>query len=355
KVLRTVARCLTDACRTSDVLGRFGGDEFMALLLDTDGRGTMEVCNRIAARVQQEAFQEANDGRRIPIALSFGAALYPQDGKSAMELLAAADGNLTDAKNGGTPMLLNLEKSASNEAQEMRKLKEAGEGGSFGVLDALVTAIDNKDRYTRRHSEDVTQWATLMAKQLGFSEETQRAVRIAGLLHDVGKIAVPDSILRKPGRLSDDEFHIMQQHPVFGALIVKEVPNLSEVLGGIRNHHERYDGKGYPDKLVGEDIPTLGRLLAVPDCFSAMTTERPYRKALTWAEAVSEIDRGRGTQFDPVMADAFMEVIANIAREKNQGKKSDIPDAPPEPVLSAEEAEFQTNIRPRSVADAEAR
>ncbi|HEX8550543.1 MAG TPA: HD domain-containing phosphohydrolase [Abditibacteriaceae bacterium] len=342
QVLRTVARCLTEATRTSDVLGRFGGDEFMAILLDTDSRGTIEVCQRIKQRVEREAFQESNDGRRIPIALSFGASMFPDDGKSVMDLIGGAQTQLESAKYGDAPMLGNLQKSAGEEAQEMRKLREASEGGSFGVLDALVTAIDNKDHYTRRHSEDVTHWATLMGKQLEFSDETQRAVRIAGLLHDVGKIAVPDSILRKPGRLNDEEFQIMQQHPSFGALIVKEVPHLTEVLGGIRHHHERYDGKGYPDKLAGENIPLLGRLLAVPDCFSAMTTERPYRKAMTWAESIAEIEKGRGTQFDPAMADAFLEVIARLITEKEA----------PAPHVAPDEEAF-TNLRPRSVADME--
>jgi diguanylate cyclase (GGDEF)-like protein/putative nucleotidyltransferase with HDIG domain len=342
QVLRTVARCLTEATRASDVLGRFGGDEFMAILLDTDSRGTIEVCERIRDRVEREAFQESNDGRRIPIALSFGAAMFPDDGKTVMELIGGAQTQLEGAAFSDGPMLGNLQKSASEEALEMRKLREASEGGSFGVLDALVTAIDNKDHYTRRHSEDVTHWATLMAKQLEFPEETQRAVRIAGLLHDVGKIAVPDSILRKPGRLNDEEFQIMQQHPVFGALIVKEVPHLTEVLGGIKHHHERYDGKGYPDKLTATAIPALGRLLAVPDCFSAMTTERPYRKAMSWAEAIAEIEKGRGTQFDPVMADAFLEVIARLITEK----EAPAPHATPE-------SEAFTNLRPRSIADME--
>jgi len=309
RVLRTVSRCLREACRNGDIIGRFGGDEFIALLIDTDAQGTLQACQRITARVQEEGYQQRGDARRIPITLSFGAALFPQDGTSALDLLTAADSHLYEAKRGGGA--INITKQGGDE-DELRKLKEAGTGGSFGVLDALVTAIDNKDHYTRRHSEDVTHWASMMARQLGFSSETLRAVRVAGLLHDVGKIAVPDSILRKPGRLGDDEFQIMQQHPVFGALIVKDVPNLPEVLGGIRHHHERWDGKGYPDKLKAENIPLLGRLLAVPDCFSAMTTDRPYRKALTWVEAMDEIEKGKGSQFDASMADAFLEVMARI-------------------------------------------
>jgi HD-GYP domain-containing protein (c-di-GMP phosphodiesterase class II) len=204
-----------------------------------------------------------------------------------------------------------------------------------------------------------------MVRELGYSTETQRAVRICGLLHDVGKIAVPDAILRKPGRLNDDEFQIMQQHPVFGALIVKDVPNLNEVLGGIRHHHERYDGKGYPDKLMAEDIPMMGRLLAVPDCFSAMTTDRPYRKALTWSEALTEIERGKGTQFDPVMVDAFLEVIARIVADSSshsldpEGTRHSVvqlghaaENDGQEPGAEAEQEDGEGVVRPRSVMDA---
>ena len=315
-VLVTVAQCLRDCCRNSDILGRYGGDEFIVLLPNSSVQDALEICRCIEKRIEKESYGEGgSEERRIPIGLSFGAAVYPHDGRTPLEILTVADANLYDAKRGGSPL---AQVNKNEDILEMRHLKENGVGGSFGVLDALVTAIDNKDHYTRRHSEDVTHWAISMGRELGFSEETLRTVRISGLLHDVGKIAVPDAILRKPGRLSDDEFAILQQHPVFGALIVKDVPNLPEVLGGIRHHHERFDGKGYPDKLAGEEIPMLGRLLAVPDCFSAMTTNRPYRKALEWSEALAEIERGSGTQFDPQMADAFLEVIARLIAEQNK-------------------------------------
>lgn len=317
-VLVTVAQCLRECCRASDIVGRYGGDEFIVLLPNSNAQDALAICRRIEESVEQQSYGEGGgEERRIPIGLSFGTAVYPHDGRTPLELLTAADANLYDAKRGGSPL---AQMKGGEEKQELRLLKDAGVGGSFGVLDALVTAIDNKDQYTRRHSEDVTHWAVLMGKELGFPEEALRTVRISGLLHDVGKIAVPDSILRKPGRLNDDEFAILQQHPVFGALIVKDVPNLPEVLGGIRHHHERFDGKGYPDRLQQEEIPMLGRLLAVPDCFSAMTTNRPYRKALTWSEAVTEIERGSGTQFDPQMTDAFLEVIARIVSQQDNFK-----------------------------------
>jgi HD-GYP domain-containing protein (c-di-GMP phosphodiesterase class II) len=147
----------------------------------------------------------------------------------------------------------------------------------------------------------------------------------------------------------------MQQHPVFGALIVKEVPDLDDVLGGIKHHHERFDGRGYPDRLTGLDIPLFGRILAVPDCFSAMTTNRPYRMGLSWDEAIAEIVKGKGTQFDPEMAEAFMRGI----EELRKAEAGDAVEEAAEGDLSPEEAAefgdsgYFMNIKPRSVLDAE--
>jgi putative nucleotidyltransferase with HDIG domain len=186
--------------------------------------------------------------------------------------------------------------------------------GSFDVLDAMVTAVDNKDRYTRHHSEDVTEYALWIAEELGYSEGTQRVIRIGGLLHDVGKIGVPEDILRKPGKLSDEEYETMKRHTQLGTLIVGGVAGMESIIDIVRSHHERWDGKGYPDGLAGEDIPLLGRLLAVADAFSAMTTDRPYRRGLPWEVALSEIRKNIGTQFDPEMAKAFLATAAKGRR-----------------------------------------
>ncbi len=354
EVIRRVAECLRQSCRISDVIGRYGGDEFIAILMDTDAEGSRIVVKRIEQKVAEQAL-ESDDGRRIPISLSFGAAIFPHDGEKGLELLGVADANVTEAKMSGGGFVM---RSHAEESDELKALKDATVGGSFGVLDALVTAIDNKDNYTRRHSEDVARWGVMIGKQLGFTPEQQRSLRICGLLHDVGKIAVPDSVLRKPGRLNDDEFKVMQQHPVFGALIVKEVPDLDDVLGGIRHHHERFDGRGYPDRITGLDIPLFGRILAVPDCFSAMTTNRPYRMGLSWDEAIAEIVKGKGTQFDPDIADAFLRGIEEL-RKAEAGETPVTDEAEPEVTLSLEEAEkfgesgYFMNIKPRSVLDAE--
>ena len=318
-MLRTVARRLREVCRADDVLGRYGGDEFIVLLVAADEESARNACQRISLTLDNEHF-EAEPGTRIPISMSFGWAVYPHDGSTALELLTHADASLYEYKRGGSKALSERGAAPTESREEIRRLKSRSGGGSFSVMDALVTAIDNKDHYTRRHSEEVTLYSLMIAKELSYSQEALRTVRISGLLHDVGKIAVPDEILRHPGRLNSEEWAIMQQHPVFGALIVKDVPNLNEVIEGVRYHHERWDGQGYPDGLTGNDIPRLGRLLAVGDCYSAMTTDRPYRKAFTPDEALREIEKSIGTQFDALFAHTFIKVMRRKLAEKSGGE-----------------------------------
>ncbi len=307
-VLRTVARGLRESCRGSDILGRYGGDEFIVVLPDTDATGTLDVCARIKAALDAKHFEPV-PGTRLPIGTAFGWAAFPNDGDTIMELLSAADANLYNHKRGGASYLSQSQKAMQEDRDELKKLKNRAHGGSFGVLDALVTAIDNKDHYTRHHSEEVTYLSMLVARELGYEGEQLEAVRISGLLHDVGKIAVPDQILRHPGKLGRDEWDIMQQHPVFGALIVKDVPHLERVIDGIKYHHEKWDGSGYPEKRVGEDIPEMGRLLAMGDCYSALTTDRPYRKGWKPEAALEEIERCAGTHFDPHLCAIFLDVM----------------------------------------------
>ena len=299
-VLRAVASLLSAIVRDSDIVGRYGGDEFMAVLPDTGSQGAVDLSQRVRNALLESPYL-APDGEAIPLHLSFGIASYPADGRQVNELIGLADGNLYSSKQRGGDMI-----TAAEEIEEDRH----GQGsGMFGVLDALVTAVDNKDRYTRHHSDDVTQFALAIAQQLSLSDESLRALRIAGLLHDVGKIGVPDRILRKPGRLTEDEMDVVKQHALLSEIIVKEVPNLTEVMAAVGSHHERWDGTGYPRGLKGAEIPFLGRILAVADAWSAMTTDRPYRKAMTPEAAREELVRGSGSQFDPAIVPAFLAVI----------------------------------------------
>jgi diguanylate cyclase (GGDEF)-like protein len=304
QALKCVAEVLREMARATDIIGRHGGDEFLAVCPHTDVSGARKLAERIRERLMEAAPLSA-DGRRLPLVISCGVAVYPDMADSQHELLAVADMNLYEAKTAGEAIVGGEERSPDDPRAV----------GGFSALDALVTAVDKRDRYTRKHSEEVTDYSLVIAEELGLSEDTKRTLRLAGLLHDLGKIAIPDAILRKPGKLSDEEFEVMKQHPVFGWMIVSAIPSLSETLPAIRHHHERYDGRGYPDALVGEAIPLIGRLMAVADAYSAMTTDRPYRKGMTFAEASAELERGRGSYWDPALVDAFLRAMRRRAPE----------------------------------------
>ena len=301
-VLRLVARSLSDALRLSDVVGRYGGDEFAAILPGTDGQGAVELAHRLRVSVYDSPF-ESPDGLPIPLHVSCGVATYPTDARTAGELVSFADANMYQSKRRGGDAV------TSAKADDADVRTELAGAGMFGVLDGLVTAVDKKDRYTRQHSEDVTGRALMLARHLALSDESQRILRIAGLLHDVGKVGVPDTILQKPGRLNVGEFDIIKHHVQLSELIIKEVPNLGEVVEAVGAHHERFDGTGYPRGLRGEAIPYLGRILAVADAYSAMTTDRPYRKAMSHEEAEAELIRWSSTQLDPALVQAFLSAL----------------------------------------------
>ena len=172
-----------------------------------------------------------------------------------------------------------------------------------------MLAIDTKDRYTKRHSEDVGRYAAVLAQLAGLEPELVETVRRAGLLHDVGKIGIPDAILRKPTTLTPAEYEVVKQHVALGDMMVRDAQTSDLVRLGIRHHHERWDGGGYLDRLAGEEIPLVARILAVGDAFSAMTTTRPYRKALSVQEAIRRLGDAAGTQLDERLVRLFVDHI----------------------------------------------
>ncbi|HLK60874.1 MAG TPA: diguanylate cyclase [Chthonomonadaceae bacterium] len=298
QILKTVGQALRAVFTNATHLGRYGGDEFLIVLPGNDQDTTMTLAHQLTDHMTHLGFKRPNEERVIPVTVSCGIATYPLDSENRHELLTIADQNLYTAKQSGDHIRV------TGEIQ--RASRQLRSEGSFDVLDAMITAVDNKDSYTRRHSEDVTEYALWTAEELGVSEETMRIVRIGGLLHDVGKIGVPAEILCKPGRLTPEEYEILKRHPRLGALIVGAVPGMEQIVDAVRCHHERWDGQGYPDGTLGEETPFLGRLLGVADAFSAMTTDRPYRKGMSWSVAIQEVQNNIGTQFDPVMARAFL-------------------------------------------------
>jgi diguanylate cyclase (GGDEF)-like protein len=292
-------------------VARYGPDEFLVIQPDADAEALQSVIGRVRARLEAESVQFA-DSERLPISVSVGISAYPEHATSVTDLLSAAAVALAEAKAGG------------GDAVRIAKVVEEERvvSGSFDVLQGLVIAIDTKDRYTKRHSEDVARYAVFLARRLGLDAELQRTIHLAGLLHDVGKIGIPDVVLHKPSRLTDAEFAMFQQHVALGDAIVRDVPDVELVRAGIRHHHERWDGDGYLDHLEGEAIPLIGRILAVADAYSAMTTTRPYRKALPVEEALKRLGDGAGSQLQEELVKAFITGIETDVDAPLPGEES---------------------------------
>ena len=203
---------------------------------------------------------------------------------------------------------MNLIKKINNE------LKDANDKLEKAYLETIQTlrfTVEAKDTYTRGHSDRVSEYSVLIGKYLNLSDEDLHLLKIGGLFHDIGKIGVPDSILLKTEKLTDDEYSEIKNHPTIGAHILSNATIFEKAIPIVKYHHERYDGFGYPSKLAGENIPYLARIAAVADSFDAMTSKRTYRDSLPMDVVKQEIEKNKGTQFDPKIADVFLDILNN--------------------------------------------
>lgn len=217
--------------------------------------------------------------------------------------------------------LLLLIESGIKSIDQMRQIKKINEELSEtyeklekAYLESIQTlryTVEAKDSYTRGHSDRVSEYSVLIGEKLGLSEQELKTLRIGGLFHDIGKIGVPDAILRKTEKLTDDEYSEIKNHPSIGAHILATASIFKEIVPIVKHHHEKYDGTGYPSQLKGEEIPLLARIAAVADTFDAMTSRRTYRDALGLEKVKSEFERCKGTQFDPKIADTFLDILEN--------------------------------------------
>ncbi len=297
EALRRTAAVLAGVAQPGQLYGRFGPDEFLLACFGDDPDRIMVTLEALTAALLAVDLR-FGDSERLPLSVSVGVARVPEDGRNALDLLAVADAALREAKTSGGQVTKIADQSTIGSL--------AAQNTVFGVFEGLLVSVDTKDHYTRSHSEDVTGYALFLADELRLDDEERRLLRLAGLLHDIGKIGIPDGILRKPAPLTGEEYDIVKQHVALGDAIVGAVPQLAEVRAGVRHHHERWDGSGYLDGLQGEDIPRLARILAVADAYSAMTTTRPYRKALSPSDALARLAQAAGSQLDPELAMAFV-------------------------------------------------
>jgi diguanylate cyclase (GGDEF)-like protein/putative nucleotidyltransferase with HDIG domain len=311
-VLRRVAALLGGGVRQIDAAARVGGEEFAVLLPGTDGPAAFVVAERLRCALR-DAFADAT----VPITISFGIASHPANAETAASLLRAADEALYGAKESGrnrtvihSPMLREL-------AGTDRGERDVEAERYLSVVLDLAEAVDARFSGSARHSETVGRYAELMARELGLPEQHVGRVRLAGLLHDVGKVGVPDAILRKPGSLTEEERAVILRHPELGAQILQH-PSLADVQAWVAAHHERPDGTGYPCGLSGDALPLEARIVAVADAYEAMTSDRSYRDAIGHVRARNELRRHAGTQFDAGVVAAFLSVLDREAARADE-------------------------------------
>ncbi|MGB9886169.1 MAG: diguanylate cyclase [Moorellales bacterium] len=322
EALGRLAEAVSGSIRAADVAARYGGDEFAVLLPGAGSSEALRVAERIMRAVQR-CFSGTETGSGL-LTVSLGVASYPEHSQSKQELLTAADSALYQAKysgrdricvfgraigagdaDGGSP---GEESSASEKGFLKRQLEEA----YLATVYTLAAAINARDNYTFKHSEMVTYYALGLAEALGLSEERRKIVRFAAMLHDIGKIGIPEYILNKPGGLTPPEREAVKRHVHIAEAIVRHTPYLRPIAPIILHHHEAYDGKGYPDGLQGEEIPLEARILAIADAYHAMTSDRPYRPALSREQAVGELRALAGKQFDPTLVPVFIRLLARL-------------------------------------------
>jgi putative nucleotidyltransferase with HDIG domain len=300
-VLITLARLMREEYGDAQAY-RIGGEEFALLLPDDGEQEAYTTVERLHARLWQTRFPHAE-----PVTVSAGIASYPGSAGDRDQLLRVADGALYWAKNHGknrscvyspTVVRIYTPDELAESAERHARLKAA---------EGLIRVVDAKDTYAGAHSQSVSRLVEGIARAMGLDEETVEQVRLAGLLHDLGKIAIPDRILQKPGKLDPDELRIMREHADLGYRLLEGL-GVSPVDRWIRHHHEWWDGSGYPLGLAGEDIPLGSRIILVADAFDAMTSDRVYR-------AIAELRRRCWTQFDARVVSALEKYLASLGEE----------------------------------------
>jgi len=301
--LRSVAETLARYARPGDTAFRSGDDEFALLMPDSTAVETTRVAEAIRFAI---ASSDAGSPRRVTA--SIGVAVFPEDALDHHQLLHRAEAAAYYSKTHGKNQVTRYDASREFDPGPKARAERLQSESRLSTVRALAAAVDARDPATQFHSRNVARLCVVLGRELGLSRPHIEQVETAALLHDIGKIGVSDVILRKAGRLTASERAEVQQHATLSERILAGT-NLKEILPWILSHHERWDGAGYPAGLVGSQIPFEARMLAVCDAYDAMTSDRPYRSALSPAAALQEMDLNMGTQFDPVIAEAFIRVV----------------------------------------------
>ncbi len=309
-ILKEFGQLIRNSTRGTDIGARYGGDEFAILLVNTAAEGASIVAERIRQRLQSSMEQ-----RGIMLTCSIGIACWRVDGLTREALIQAADKALSSAKAAGRNQVCLASKLEAEEPAPVETVLKADDNYAIeNIVNALAATVDTRDHYTFGHSKTMSRYATELAAAIGYTREGLKRIRAAGLLHDIGKLSIPDSVLSKTGALTDQEWEIIKNHPEMGVGILKYIVGLRGCVDAVLYHHERYDGKGYPKGLKGNDIPLDARIMTIADSFEAMTSERGYKeRRLTEEEAIQELIKCAGTQFDPKLVEVFIKLRLKAA------------------------------------------
>ncbi|ERK31839.1 bifunctional diguanylate cyclase/phosphohydrolase [Clostridium intestinale] len=304
-ILRDIGNILRDNVRTQDIVARYGGEEFAIILPDTKEDEATLIAEGIRKKIEKTNFEGEENQPNGRITVSIGVSVYPDKAKSDIELIKSSDDALYRAKffdKNRVEIYTSILDDLKNDIEEEHI-------DLITSIKTLISVINAKDRYTYGHVERVVMYSRMLADKLDLNEEEKKNLIYGAYMHDIGKINISKDILNKRMGLTNEEWEILKQHPTEGVEIIKSVDSLQSISPVILYHHERYDGKGYPENLKGDDIPYNARILTVVDSFDAMTSERPYNKRKSYGEAIEELKRCSGTQFDPKIAEAFIEGI----------------------------------------------
>lgn len=305
QLLYELGQLLITELGPNDMVARYGGEEFTVILYGASQPEALNMAERIRHAVEEYPFPGREQQPAGTLTVSIGVATYPDNAKNKEELIKLADEALYKAKY----FSRNKVELYFSVLDELKSDLNQSDAELINSIKMLVRIVNAKDKYTYGHSERVGKYAVAIAEKMGLPPEDIKTIKIGAFLHDIGKIEVSRAILMKKGRLSDEEFDLVKKHPHWGAEMIKTVEALQPVIPLLKHHHERYDGKGYPTGLEGEKIPLQARIMAVADSFDAMTSNRPYGIRKNVKEAVAELTRCSGTQFDPDIVKIFVEML----------------------------------------------
>ncbi len=311
KILRSIGGIIKGSIRNLDMAFRYGGEEFAIILPEA----WFDDACKVAERIRQTIASKLS-GKATPMTVSLGVASWPADGVMAEEIISCADMALYRAKQTGRNRTCLSSEVAKSEVPLEGLKTQAQNRGTLSIVYALAATVDAKDSYTYGHSKKVSEYAVALSQMLDLPQDRIDTIHDAALLHDIGKIGIPDIILNKEGTLTPKEWEPVKAHPELGVEIIRHVIDLANCLPAILHHHERYDGSGYPSGLKGTNIPIEARVLAIADAYDAITSLRPYHKQLSPQQALAEVKRLAGTQFDPELIDVFCKAMEPAVLKK---------------------------------------